>query len=342
MRQISTSVSEEILVLLKNNPKIVITSHHNPDGDAIGSSLGLFHILKDLGLNTSIVIPNEIPSFLNWMPGAKEITRFSKQKEAAQKIIGEANIIFALDFNGPGRLEGMKTDFINSKAIKILIDHHPQPEDIFQWQLSEVGASSTAELVYQFATILNAEDKVNLEAALSIFTGIMTDTGSFSYACSNPRTFEIVAKLISRGVKVEEVQQQVYNNFSEDRMRLVGHALATKMKVFPEYRSAFISLTRSELNQFKYKIGDTEGLVNYPLSIKNIVFSALLIENTDYVKVSLRSTGNFPANKICEKYFNGGGHINAAGGKSYATLSQTEDKFVEIIQKLQNELKNAR
>ena len=341
MRQISTSESQNIVALLKNNSNIVITSHHNPDGDAIGSSLGLYHILKELGINANIVIPNEIPDFLSWLPEANKIIRFSKQKKVAQKLIGEANIIFALDFNGPGRLETMKNDFCNSKAIKILIDHHPQPENIFQWQLSETKASSTAELVYEFASIINAENEINLQAAQSIFTGIMTDTGSFSYACSNPRTFEIVAKLISKGVKIEEVQQHVYNNFSENRMRLVGHALATKMKVFPEYRSAFISLTRNELNQFKYKIGDTEGLVNYPLSIKNIVFSALLIENTDCVKVSLRSTGNFPTNKISEMYFNGGGHVNAAGGKSFASMSETEEKFLEIVQKLQNELKNA-
>ncbi|HZJ74065.1 MAG TPA: bifunctional oligoribonuclease/PAP phosphatase NrnA [Perlabentimonas sp.] len=342
MCQISVSKSEQILALLKSNPNIIITTHSNPDGDAIGSSLGLFHMLKTLGIKTSIVIPNEIPDFLAWLPGSEEIVRFSKQKEAAQKLIGEANVIFALDFNGPGRLEEMKGDFSNSKAIKILIDHHPHPEDIFDWKLSETKASSTAELVYEFATILNAESKINLQAAQSIFTGIMTDTGSFSYGCSNPRTFEIAAKLISKGAKVEEIQQQVYNNFSENRMRLMGHALTNKMKVFPAYRSAFISLTRKELNQFKYKIGDTEGLVNLPLSIKNIIFSALLIENTDYVKVSLRSAGNFEANKICEKYFNGGGHINAAGGKSFVPLSETEEKFIEILKKHQNELKHAR
>ena len=342
MRHITASKSEEIITLLKNSSNVVITSHHNPDGDAIGSSLGLYHILKEIGIETRIIIPNELPSFLKWLPGSHEIVRFSKQKEAAQKLMGEADVIFALDFNGAGRLEAMKDDFSSSRAAKILIDHHPHPENIFDWKLSNTKSSSTAELIYEFATIINAEDIINLEAAQNIYTGIMTDTGSFSYACSNPRTFEIVAKLIAKGVKIEEVQQQVYNNFSENRMRLVGHALATKMRVFPEHRSAFISLTRNELKQFKYKIGDTEGLVNYPLSIKNIIFSALLIENTDFVKVSLRSTGNFKANKICEEYFNGGGHVNAAGGKAFASLSQTEEQFIEILHKHKNELKDAR
>ncbi len=338
MQKISTGNANIIKNLIASKEQIVITSHHNPDGDAIGSVLGLHHILSAMGCSSMMIIPNEIPDFLTWLPGSEKILRFSKNSKAAAEAISSAEIIFSLDYNSPKRLEGMQSYFDQSSAIKILIDHHPNPDNVFQWTLSDTWASSTAELVYEFATILDMESRVDENAALCIYTGIMTDTGSFSYACSNPRTFEIAAKLIAKGVKGEMAQQLVYNNFSESRMRLLGYSLESKMKVFPEFRTAFISLTQEELKRFKYRIGDTEGLVNYPLSIKNIIFSALFIENKGFVKVSLRSVGEFPANKICEEFFSGGGHVNAAGGKSFATMQETETKFVEILKQYQKEL----
>ena len=331
MPTITPQEIQEIKDLLQSNTHIVITSHHNPDGDAVGSILGLHHILKAMGIHSTMVIPNEIPDFLVWLPGCADVVRYSKQGKKAKELLGNAEVLFALDYNGASRLEKMEKDFLNSKAKKILIDHHPYPENGFNFYFSETSVSSTAELVYEFALKIGAEPFINTNSAICLFTGILTDTGSFSYACSLPRTFEIVAKLIALGVKVEEVQLQVYNNFSEDRMRLMGHALASKMKVFPEYRAACIMLSRDELKRFHYRIGDTEGLVNLPLSIKNIVFSVLFVENTDFVKVSLRSIGNFPVNKVSEEYFKGGGHINAAGGKSFATMAETESKFLEIL-----------
>jgi len=338
MQKISKGNANIIKNLISSKEQIVITSHHNPDGDAIGSVLGLHHILSAMGCNSIMIIPNEIPDFLTWLPGSEKILRFSKNSKVAAEAIRSAEIIFSLDYNSPKRLEGMQSNFDQSSAIKILIDHHPNPDSVFQWTLSDTRASSTAELVYEFAAIMDLESRVDENSALCIYTGIMTDTGSFSYACSNPRTFEIAAKLIAKGVKGEMAQQLVYNNFSESRMRLLGYSLESKMKVFPEFRTAFISLTQEELKRFKYKIGDTEGLVNYPLSIKNIIFSALFIENKGFVKVSLRSVGEFPANKICEEFFSGGGHVNAAGGKSFATMQETETKFVEILKQYQKEL----
>lgn len=338
MQKISKGNANIIKNLISSKEQIVITSHHNPDGDAIGSVLGLHHILSAMGCNSIMIIPNEIPDFLTWLPGSEKILRFSKNSKVAAEAIRSAEIIFSLDYNSPKRLEGMQSNFDQSSAIKILIDHHPNPDSVFQWTLSDTRASSTAELVYEFAAIMDLESRVDENSALCIYTGIMTDTGSFSYACSNPRTFEIAAKLIAKGVKGEMAQQLVYNNFSESRMRLLGYSLESKMKVFPEFRTAFISLTQEELKRFKYKIGDTEGLVNYPLSIKNIIFSALFIENKGFVKVSLRSVGAFPANKICEEFFSGGGHVNAAGGKSFATIQETETKFVEILKQYQKEL----
>lgn len=339
MLQITSNNIQSIRDLIQTKSHIVITSHHNPDGDAVGSMLGLYHVLKTIGVEAATIIPNEIPEFLSWLPACNQIVRYSKNRKKADDLLDKAEVIFALDYNCPQRLEAMQDAAIKSNAVKILIDHHPNPDNAFNWLLSEVSASSTAELVYEFALMLTSDNEVNKDAAICLYTGIMTDTGSFSYACSRPRTFEIAAKLIAKGISVEEIQQQVYNNFSESRMRLLGYALDSKMKVFPEYRAAYISLTRNELNRFKYSIGDTEGLVNYPLSIKGITFSALFIENKDFVKISLRSSGNFAANKVSEEYFNGGGHLNAAGGKSFASLHETEEKFVEILMKNQTELK---
>lgn len=333
-----TQELQQIKELLRTKSRVVITSHHNPDGDAIGSVLGLYFILKEFGVEASMVLPNDIPEFLAWLPGAKDVVHHSKDKNKAIHLLQDAEIIFALDYNGPSRLEALSTFFKESAAIKILIDHHPNPEEGFTYYYSEVKASSTAELIFEFANLLESDKLITLNAAINIFAGIMTDTGSFSYGCSNPRTFEIVSKLISKGVVVEDVQQNVYNNFSEGRMRLLGHSLASKMKVFPEYCSAFISLSREELKRFKYSIGDTEGLVNYPLSIKGIVFSALFVENSNHIKVSLRSKGRFPVNKVSEMYFNGGGHLNAAGGKSFKTMDETEKDFMSIIEEFKNQL----
>jgi phosphoesterase RecJ-like protein len=232
----------------------------------------------------------------------------------------------------------METSFSNAKAKKVLVDHHPHPEDTFDLQFSTINVSSTAELVYEMGCALVGEKNILLEAAVNIFVGIMTDTGSFSYAISSPRTFQIVGELVGKGVNLEEAQQRVYNTFSEGRMRLMGYSLAEKMKVFPQHKAAYISLSREELKKFNYSIGDTEGLVNYPLSIKGIVFSALFIENTSFIKVSLRSRGSFSVNRFCSEHFNGGGHTNAAGGKSFTTLTETERKFEELLNKYINEL----
>lgn len=329
---------QAIKQLLETKTRIVITSHHNPDGDAIGSMLGLYFVLKEMCVNTSMVLPNDIPEFLAWLPGSNDVVRFSKDKKRATELITSAEVLFALDYNGPSRLETLKEIFEKSPAVKILIDHHPFPEPAFHHSISVINVSSTAELVYEFALQLGGSHLVNYNAAINIFVGIMTDTGSFSYACSNPRTFQVVSELLNKGVSVEEAQQQVYNNFSEGRMRLLGHSLSTKMKVFPEHRAAYIALSREELKSFNYAIGDTEGLVNYPLSIKNIIFSALFVENTNHIKISLRSSGKFPANKISEEFFNGGGHLNAAGGKSFTTLDETEKQFVAILDKYKEEL----
>lgn len=324
--------------LLSSSQHIVLTTHHNPDGDALGSMLGMYFILQKMGKKPRMVIPNGFPDFLAWLPGAEAITLFSKQKSIAKRLLNEAELLFALDYNGAKRLEDMEQLFRNSKGKKVLIDHHPNPEDEFELQFSDTSVSSTAELVYEIGSALIGEQHISTDESVNIFTGIMTDTGSFSYAISNPRTFDIIGKLIGNGVQLEEVQRQVYNTFSEGRLRLMGYSISEKMRVFPEHKAAYISLSREELKRFNYSIGDTEGLVNIPLSIKGIVFSALFVENTSFVKVSLRSRGSFSVNKFSNENFNGGGHTNAAGGKSFTTLAETEKVFETLLLKYNEEL----
>jgi len=324
--------------LIDAKGEIVIVSHHNPDGDALGSMLGLYHVLKLYGVESSMILPNAFPAFLKWLPDSKKVVNFFYNPAKAKALINNAKVLFAVDFNSPSRLEEMGQWFDKATGKKVLIDHHPFPEPSFHIAISDTDVSSTAELVYEFALELGGQDLINYNAAISLFVGIMTDTGSFSYSCSYPRTFEIAAQLIQKGVKVEDAQRRVYNTFSADRMRLLGYALEKKMRVFSEHNAAYISLTRKELVSFNHKIGDTEGLVNQPLAIQGIVLSALFVENDGYIKVSLRSRGQFPANKLCKEFFNGGGHINAAGGKSFHSLEETEKLFEKALHQYHNEL----
>lgn len=318
---------------LRTAKNIVITSHHNPDGDAVGSMLGLYHILYNEGFNARMILPNKFPSFLAWMPGADQILFHSNNKEEVEQLLRNADTIFSLDYNSSARLENLSQPFDEAKGVKILIDHHPYPANEFKHLLSATDVSSTAELVYETGTALFGQKAITPHAAICIYVGIMTDTGSFSYGCSNPRTFEVVSNLVKLGIDIDLAQGMVYNTFSTNRMKLMGYALAHKMQVFPEHKAAFISLTQKELREYEYQIGDTEGFVNLPLSIQDIVFSALFIENSGFVKVSLRSRGDFPVNEICEQYYDGGGHKNAAGGKSYVNMEETETEFVAILNK---------
>lgn len=330
----------ELKTILDSAKSIVITTHHNPDGDAIGSVLGLYHILKNLGYPVTAITPNGFPEFLSWMPGSDQVVKYSEKKSKAIEFFLNADVIFCLDFNGFRRTEEMGDILLKANGKKVLIDHHPNPEKSFDILFSSTEVSSTAELVYEVVVASFNENAIPVDAAVCLYTGIMTDTGSFSYACSRGRTFQIAGDLIAKGVDVEKVQGLVYNNFSSDRMRLLGFSLSEKMKVFPEYKSAYISLTREELKQYKHKMGDTEGFVNLPLSIKGVVFSVLFVEHDSFVKVSLRSRGKFPVNLVSQKHFNGGGHTNAAGGKSFMSLSETEVYFENLIKTYSDELNN--
>ena len=322
----------EISKLLSSPAQIVITSHYNPDGDAVGSALALYHILSQSGQQVNVVIPNNFPDFLKWIPGSENAIIYETDKEQAEDLLLSAKIVFCLDYNAPGRVDFMEKALVASPATKILIDHHPNPDtDAFDYLFSKVSASSTAELVYQFAVAVGLKKFLNVDAAKGLYAGIVTDTGSFSYACNSPDTYRIMGEIVELGVDAVKLHQLIYDNFSESRIRLLGSALGEKMQVLPEFHTAFIPFTKSDLEHFNYKVGDTEGIVNYPLSIKEINLSIMMTERKGLIRLSFRSKGDFPANHIARDYFDGGGHKNAAGGNSELSMEDTIQKLKEIL-----------
>jgi len=300
--------------------QIVIVSHVTPDGDAIGSSLALWHYLQRLGKNARVIVPNGFPAFLSWMPGASEIVLYDRQRKTAERLFEEADLIFALDFNESNRVDKMEKAFLNAPAPKVLIDHHLHPGDFAQIVISYPEISSTSEMVFRLICRLGHFDKVTLECAQCVLTGMMTDTGGFSYNSNHPEIYTIVAELIKLGVDKDDIYRRVFSTYSLDKLKLNAFSIYQKMEIFPEYKTAVILLTVKELENFNYKPGDIEGIVNIPLSADGIIFSVLMREDTDKIKISFRSLGTFPANKVASELFHGGGHLNAAGGESYVDL----------------------
>jgi phosphoesterase RecJ-like protein len=328
MIQIDTSRLKEILAL---RPEIVITTHVNPDGDAIGSLLGLYLYFKKQGFPVSAITPNEYPEFLQWLPGNTDVIDYSRKKNTANKLIENAGIIFQLDYNDNKRGGDMDEVLQKAKAHKVMIDHHPNPQLKSDFLISVTEVSSTAELIFEFITHLSGFETFDNEIATCIYTGIMTDTGCFNFNSSRPRTFEIVAGLLKYEIQKDEIFRQVYDNFSENRMRLLGYCLSENMHVIPELKAAYISISLEEQERFKFVTGDSEGFVNYPLSIKGVKFTALFTERKDKVKISFRSRGNFPANLFAGNHFAGGGHVNAAGGETDLSLTEAIHKFTELL-----------
>jgi phosphoesterase RecJ-like protein len=328
-----------IAELLREPPKpIAIITHLDADGDAIGSSLGLLKLLNNIGHACKVISPNEYPGFLKWLPGNQHILNFDESPDNVREVLQQARIIFALDFNELKRIKEINQLLIATSSYKILIDHHPQPDKFVDCVLSDISASSTAELIYRFIQETGLQDYIDKDVATCLYTGIMTDTGCFSYNSSNRETYKIVAELLDYGIDKDKIYYRVYDNFSFERLRLLGYSLNKRMVVLPEYRTAFIWLTREDLSEYHFKVGDSEGFVNYPLSIRGIRFSAFFIEKEDHIKISFRSKGNFAANKFSRKYFNGGGHFNASGGESYMPMEETIRRFKELLPAYKNEL----
>jgi len=323
---------------ISNAKSILITSHHNPDGDAIGSSLALYHYLTDLGKRPKVLIPNNFPESLSWMEGAGQIMVFTDNPGKAKKAIASAELIFSLDYNSFDRTKFFEKQLRDSSAYKIMIDHHPQPSEEFDHRISRIEVSSTAELVYEVIAAMGPTSLITKSIAECLYVGIMTDTGSFSFACNYPSTFRIVAELIERGINAEYIHQLIYDTFSEERLRLLGFCLSEKLVVLKDFATAYISLARHELEQYNFQPGDTEGIVNYALSIKNIIFAVLFTEKEDIVRISFRSRGNFSVNDFARTHFTGGGHKNAAGADSEKSLDETITYFVELLQEHKEDL----
>lgn len=323
--------TKELSKLFSSSENILLICHINPDGDAIGSQLALYHFLKARGRNVSMISPNYLQEFLKWMDGADLINIFIKKRKKCRKLIEEADLIVMLDFNQANRL-GEAEDLVSaSHARKVVIDHHLDPGSFTDLIISEPSKCSTSELVHELVCEMNGVQFLNKPYAEALYVGIITDTGNFEHGSYSSRTFRIVANLLDSGIEKEKILNLIYNNFSSGRIRLQGYALNKRMVVIPEYRTAYIFLTKDDLKEYNYVKGDTEGFVNLPLSIKGVYFSALFIEKDGFIKLSFRSKGQFPSNEFASLYFSGGGHLNASGGEYFNTLDNAIDYFLKVL-----------
>lgn len=328
-----TADVERLAAIIGENNFFVLTCHAGPDGDALGSTLGLAHYLKELGKEALVIVPDAFPDFLAWMPGAQEIVRYDKYKEKAELMIAAADVVFAMDYNALSRVDDMGAAIGKAKAVKVLIDHHLQPDEFCELMFSYPQLSSTCELVFRLVYAMEGYDALTKAACECIYAGMMTDTGCFSYGPCTQEVYLIISLLMQKEINKDRIYNKVFNNYSEGRLRLMGYVLYEKMRVFPELHTALITLTREEMRRFDFNKGDTEGLVNIPLQMKGIYFSTFLREDTekDVIRVSLRSQGTFPCNKFAAQYFNGGGHLNASGGQFEGTLQEAVSVFENAI-----------
>lgn len=326
---------QAVQALLATPKKIAIIPHRGPDGDAMGSTLALYHFLLKQNHQPIVVAPNEFPDFLAWLPGSETVKIYEKDKENCTAILEDAELVFTLDFNAFHRTGEMETVLEQLTAPFIMIDHHQKPDDYATIMYSDTQFGSTCEMIYNFISFLDQKASIDKTIATCIYTGILTDSGSFRFPKTTGNTHRIVAELIDLGVENTVIPTQLFDNSSYDRLQLLGRALQN-MKVIAEKQTSYITLTQAELNEFNFVKGDTEGIVNYGLSIKGIIFSAIFIENQEekIIKISFRSQGNFDVNEFARNHFNGGGHINAAGGKSEESLSDTVAKFEELVHQL--------
>lgn len=327
-----------IKILFQEPKRIVITTHHRPDGDAIGSSLGLYNYLIQKKHDVSVIVPSDYPAFLKWMPGNDVIINYETDPVQANRLIHEAELIFCLDYNQISRIDKMEKPVRESKAVKILIDHHLDPENAFDHSYSFPDSCATSELIYEFITAMDDAALLNKSVAECLYAGIMTDTASFRFASMKAETHRTVAKLMEAGAVNYKIHELVYDTNTEDRLRLLGHSLKDKLIVLPEFRTAYISLTQEELDKYHYQTGDTEGVVNYALSIDNIMLAAFFSVRDGEVRISFRSKDNFPANELSRKYFEGGGHKNAAGGRSGLPLDEAVKKFIQVLPEYKSQL----
>jgi len=335
----NSSDVDKVRELLSQSNSIVIVPHKNPDGDAVGSTLGLYFFLQKLGKNAQVIVPNDYPKFLKWMPGNETILNFERQNSQAREHLERADLVFTLDFNHLSRTGQLEKPLEASKASFIMIDHHQQPNDYAEVTYSDVTMSSTCEMVFNVIEAFGEVDSITQEIATCLYTGIMTDTGSFKYSSTTGRTHRVVAELIDKGAENMLIHQRVFDTNSPARLHLLGVAL-NNLVILEEYRTAFITLSQNELDEHHFSKGDTEGFVNYGLTLENIVFAVIFIENEEegIIKISFRSVGNFSVNEFARAHFDGGGHNNAAGGRSTDSLKKTVARFKKLLKDYKKQL----
>jgi bifunctional oligoribonuclease and PAP phosphatase NrnA len=322
----------EIYPLLSQPRNIAITFHQKPDADAMGSGLGLYHFLCQFGHTVTVISPTNWANFLNWMPGSSDVVEFETQQAKANKVLSEAEWVFCLDFNTLSRTKNMEEPLANYKGTRILIDHHREPQvEVFAYGISDTKKSSTSEMVYDFIVNSGNSDKISSKCAECLYAGVMTDTGSFRFNSTSASVHRMIADLKDRGLEHSIIHENLFDNFLESRFRFFGNVLLNRMEIFYEYNTALIAIPQADLIKYNVKTGDTEGLVNFPLSIQGIKLAAVVIDRGDERKSSFRSKGNFDVNTFARKYFNGGGHFNAAGGKNKEPLDVVVQKFKQAI-----------
>lgn len=325
--------------LISSPRKVVITTHVKPDADALGSSLGLAGYLKKKGHKVTVITPSDYPDFLNWMSGNGEVLVFQKEKpKAAEALISECDIVFCLDFSSLKRINELGQMIERSAAKKVLIDHHLEPEKFADFEQWDVSAASTAELVYRLIRELGDEQLVDKSIANCLYAGVMTDTGGFRHPNTTFDVFQTAAALVTRGADPSGVSKLIYDTNTLERLRLMGYVLSEKLNVLPQYRTAYITLSAEELKKFGSQTGDTEGLVNYGLSIKGVRLSVLISDRKENIKLSFRSLGEFSVNELARKHFDGGGHKNAAGGQTFLSLEETLKKFLDLLPQYKDQL----
>lgn len=320
---------KEIHKLIASAENILLTGHISPDGDALGATLGLWHYLMMTGKKAIVMVPNRYPTFYEWMPGIDKVVIMEEAKQQGVKIIKESDLIFCVDYNSFDRVNGMKPLLEQSKAAMVLIDHHLNPDIKARVVVSHPEISSTSELIFRLICRMGGYQDMSLETAQCIYTGMMTDTGGFTYNSNDREIYTIIGYLLDKGIDKDDIYRKVFNTYSEDRLRLLGYCL-TKMEVLDDCNTAIIALTQEELKRFNHRIGDTEGMVNIPMQIKHINRSVFVREDKDKVKLSFRSQGDVPVNTLAEQ-FGGGGHKNAAGGESYTSLEETLKRLREVL-----------
>lgn len=335
----NTSSILNIKKLLSTFKKVVIIPHKNPDGDAMGSTLGLCLYLKKKGHSATVIAPNDYPEFLKWLPGNSEVINYEMKKSISKKIIASADVIFTLDFNTLHRCGEMETPIKNSNAVKIMIDHHQEPDSYADYTFSDVNMCSTSQMVYHFIEKMEDLDHIDTEIGEALYTGIMTDTSSFRFPLTTSLTHKVIAKLIDLGVQKSKIHNAIYDTNSFERLQLLGCAMKN-LRFLENYNTSYITLSNTELDSHEFKKGDTEGFVNYGLSLKGAKLAAIFIEHKQesIIKISFRSKGSFDVNKFARNHFNGGGHKNASGGKSNLNLKDTINKFTDLLKEYKLEL----